>query len=156
MNCPHQAEHRCDHTGHERTHRVPEIAPEAIDAYGRRPPGRVRHVAHDRQQRGIDHRGTDAEEYRAAEAGQEGSGETETDDREARRLDEHAPDNQRLPSHAIRQRSGEDLRGAPDDWVDRLDQSDAFQALAVRVEFKREVPPRHAVVQVVDEAGLRC
>jgi hypothetical protein len=57
--------------------------------------------------------------------------EPEPDDDVASSLQEHAPHDQRLASHAIGQRSGEYLSNAPDDRVDRFDETDAFKGNAI-------------------------
>ena len=64
-------------------------------------------------------------------------------------------DDQALAAPAIAQRPGRDLQDAPGRRIDRLQNADPLDAEAEAGEEQREDAPAHAVIEVVDEAGLR-
>src|SRR5262249_36960159 len=69
-------------------------------------------------------------------------------------LHDHAPGNQFFAAEAVREWPGRDLQDAPGQRVDGFDDADAGDAAAIAGEVEGIEPPRHAVVEIVDQAGL--
>jgi len=67
----------------------------------------------------------------------------------------HAGDDQALAAPSVTQWTSCDLQDAPGRGIDRLEDADALDAEAEGGEEQREDAPAHAVIEVVDEAGLR-
>jgi hypothetical protein len=144
-----------DGAGDQRAQRVARVAPEAIDPDDGRARDRRDRVGHRGDQRRVDQRGAQSEQC----GGGGGDGDraaAERQQRERTGLHEHAGDDQGLASGGVRPVPGGDLGDAPHAGIDRGDQSDLRGAGAVRGEEQRHEPPGEAVVEVVDQAGLRA
>ena len=112
----------------------------------------MRDIADRREQRRVDHRGANAQQYGSRrEAGEAGRDDNETD---ADRLNPHARRDQPLAADAIRPRAGEQLGDAPGRRIDRGEGSDLREVHPRGCEQQREQAPGHAVVEIVDETGL--
>ena len=70
-------------------------------------------------------------------------------------LDEHAAGDQRLAADPVRQCTGDELAESPHGGIDGGEHADAGDGQAGVGEEDREQAPREAVVEVVDEPGLR-
>ncbi len=104
-------------------------------------------------ERRIDHCRADAEQH----AGDEPPAETARRRRQeqACRLRPHARDDQALAAPAVAQRPGRRLKDAPYGGIDGLEHADLLDAQPESGKEQRKNPPAHAVVQVVDQSGLR-
>ena len=71
-------------------------------------------------------------------------------------MGEHAAGDQRLAADPVRQRTGDELAEAPHGGVDGGEHADAADGEAGVGEEDREQAPGEAVVEVVDEPGLRA
>src|SRR5881296_3482161 len=78
----------------------------------------------------------------------------ERDQSDSRGLHPHARHDEPLAADPVREAARGELSYAPDGWIDRGKKGDIPQAEASGGEDEREESPRHAVVQVVHEAGL--
>src|SRR3989337_3690621 len=104
-------------------------------------------------QAGLDHRRAEAEQKAADDPPLELArrrGEKQTGG-----LNPHAGDDQALAPPAIAQGTRGDLQDTPCRGIDRLEDADALDAEAEGSEEQWENAPAHAIVEIVDEAGLR-
>jgi hypothetical protein len=69
-------------------------------------------------------------------------------------LDDHAGDDQWLAADPVRERTSDQLPGAPDGRIDGGEDAYAFKAEAGGSEQYREQAPGQSVVEVVHHAGL--
>src|SRR5229473_6260492 len=147
---------QADEVGHEPrqegAHRVAQIPPESVDTEARGSPRRMGVVGDGGQERWVNHRGAEALEGRRDDPDSVGRYQ----DREPypTRLDDHAPRDQALPPPAVGERPRRDLEKTPADRIHRLHHTDALDAKTQGREIEGIEPPRHPVVQIVDEAGL--
>ena len=142
-----------DDAGEEGADGEAGVAPQPVDADRAGPPQRVGDVADRGEQGRVDHGGAGAEQGGAERPRPEPGGGG--DQRDRRRLDEHAAGDQRFAADPVRQAAGDELAETPDRRVDRGEHADAADREAGVGEEDREQPPGEAVVEVVDEPGLR-
>jgi hypothetical protein len=112
----------------------------------------MRDVADRGEQRRIHHRRADAEHHRArGEASESAGHEHEAD---PHRLHPHARGDEPLAPDPVGPRSREQLRDAPRRGIDRSEGRDLFDVHVRGREEQGEEAPRHAIVEIVDQARL--
>jgi hypothetical protein len=134
---------------------VAHVAPEAVDANGRRASDGRDRVRDGGDQRGVDECGSHAQHNcrRCRDPdGPVGHGQQ----REGSGLGQHAGDDQRFSSDAVRPLSGQDLADPPDTRVQPGDEAHLRRRGAIGGQEERDDPPGQGVVEVVDQAGLRA
>src|SRR5262249_41947888 len=117
-------------------------------------PSRISGIGYRGEQAGIDHCSADPEQHAAEQPPSETV--EDGDDEQASGLDPHTGGDQALAPPSVAQRPGDDLQGATYRGVDPFQEADALDAQTSGSKEQGEYPPAHAVVQVVDEPGLRC
>src|SRR5437773_8037977 len=78
----------------------------------------------------------------------------ERDQSDPRGLHPHAGHDEPLAADPVREATRDELSYAPDGWIDRGKKGDVPQPETGGGKEERQEPPRHAVVQIVYEAGL--
>src|ERR1043166_3380754 len=126
-----QAEEPSDEAGQYCSDRVSEIAPESIPAKRRGPFRSGRDVRSRGEERGIHHRGPQAEHDCAHDTAPERRRPSQADHAERYGLQRHSRHDERQPTDAVRHRAGAELTETPGEGIDRLDQTDLSQRQAV-------------------------
>ena len=149
---PGQADRVGGEASQERTDGVAEVTPEAIDADRRGAPARVGDVADGGEEGRVDHGGADTEQRLGDGKAGERMRHRHAGDRG--RLEPHAAGDEPLAADAIGPGAGDQLDHAPDRRIDGRQSGDLGDVEPREGEDQRKEAPRHAVVQVVDQARL--
>ena len=150
---PAQPEEIRNESGTDGADGVAQISPEPVHAERAGAPARVCDIRNHGEQARIDHRRTNAEQQAADEPPAELT--ARRGQKQADRLHPHAGDDQALATPAVAQRTGDRLKNGPDRRIGGLENADPLDAQTERGEVEREDSPAHAVVEIVDEPGLR-
>ncbi len=130
------------------------VAPQAVDADGAGAPGGVGDVADRGEEGGVDHGGSDAEHDGAGRPGPEAGDGGHPGERGG--LGEHAAGDEGFAADAVGEPAGVELAEAPGGGVEGGEDADASDREAGGGEEDGEQAPGEAVVEVVDQPGLRA